>query len=144
MNRMTSQTRRRLATVLLAPAAALAAWALIRLGGIDLVVSSGSGKVGPGDVVAAALIGALAAWGAAHLLERRSRHPRAWWGFAASTGLSVSLIGPSWLADGSSAAALYALHFVTAAVVIWGFLWTIPVKRHGTAGRTSMPRTSAS
>lgn len=144
MNRMTSQTRRRLATVVLAPAAALAAWALIRLAGIDPVVSTGSGKVGPGDVVAAALVGALAAWGAAHVLERRSRHPRAWWGFAASTGLSVSMVGPSWLAEGSSAVALDSLHFVTAAVVIWGFLGTIPLKRHGSAGRTSMPRTSAS
>ena len=122
-------TRRRIATVILAPAAALAAWALIRLIGIDLVVSTGSGKVGPLDVVAAAVIAALAGWGAARALERRSARPRARWSLAASTGLAVSIIGPSWFADGSSAVALIVLHFVTAVVVIAGFVPTVSVSR---------------
>jgi FtsH-binding integral membrane protein len=123
---MTNRTRRRIATVALAPAAALAAWALIRLIGVDLVVSVGNGKVGPGNVVVAALLGALLGWSAAYVFEQRSRRPRLWWSFAASTGLSVSMIGPSWLADGSSAVALMALHFVTAIVVIVGLAGTIP------------------
>ena len=48
---MTHRTRRRLATVIIAPAAALATWALIRLIGIDLVLSHGhdGSTVGPVD-----------------------------------------------------------------------------------------------
>jgi hypothetical protein len=135
-----TNTRRRIATIILAPAAALAAWALIRLFGIDLVVSTGSGKVGPLDVVAAAVIAALAGWGAARAIERRSARPRASWSFAASTGLALSVIGPSWLANGSSAVGLIALHFVTALVVIAGLLPTIPLQKQPThAGAARMP-----
>ena len=94
---MTHRNQRRLATVLLAPAAALAAWAVARLLEIDLVVSSATGTVGAGDVVAAALAGAAAGWLGAMLVERRSRRPRATWAFVGSTALSVSVIGPSWL-----------------------------------------------
>jgi hypothetical protein len=79
MMSMTDRTRRRIGTVVLAPAAALAAWALIRLSSIDLDVSTASGTVGPADVFAAALIGALAAWLVARLFERHSPHPRRWW-----------------------------------------------------------------
>jgi hypothetical protein len=50
---MTHHTRRRIVTVALAPAAALAAWALVTLLGIDLVVSTGDGTVGPADVLTA-------------------------------------------------------------------------------------------
>jgi two-component system sensor histidine kinase DesK len=56
---MTHRTRRRLATVLLAPIAALGAWALLRLDGVDLAVTTGDGTVGPVDVVTSALIGAV-------------------------------------------------------------------------------------
>jgi hypothetical protein len=141
---MTDRTRRRIFTVLLAPSLALAAWGLVHLIGVDLVVSTGSGEVGPGDVLAAAFIGAVVAWFAARVLERRSRRPRASWSFTASTALAVSMIGPSWLADGSSAVALITLHLVTALVVICGFAGTIPVQGNGnartkTVGRTSTP-----
>ena len=141
---MTNSTRRRLATVVSAPCAALATWALIRVIGVDLSVSVGSGTVGPGNVVAAGLFGALAGWAAARAFEHHSRRPRAWWAFTASTGLAVSLLGPSWLADGSSAVALIALHLVTALVVIVGLLGTIPVHGAGIAGRKSAPRASMS
>jgi predicted tellurium resistance membrane protein TerC len=89
---MTDRTRRRIFTVLLAPSLALAAWGLVHLIGVDLVVSTGSGEVGPGDVLAAAFIGALVAWFAARVLERCSRRPRASWSFTASTALAVSMI----------------------------------------------------
>jgi hypothetical protein len=126
---MTDRTHRRIGTVVLAPAAALAAWALIWLTGIDLDVSTGNGTVGPADVFAAALIGALAAWLVARSLERRSRHPRRWWVLTGSTALSVSMVGPAWLADGPSAVALMTLHLVTAVVLITGFAATLPVRR---------------
>jgi hypothetical protein len=137
-----TETRRRITTVVLAPSAALATWALIRLLGVDLVVSTGSGKVGPAAVFAAAFVAVLAGWAAARVFERRSRRPRRWWSTTASTALSVSVIGPSWLADGSSAAALIALHLVTAAVVIIGLAGTIPLVGNGPAGTSAPPRAS--
>jgi Family of unknown function (DUF6069) len=126
---MTNRTRRRLGTVVLAPVAALAAWGVARLLGVELEVSSGDGTVGAGDVVSAAVAGALAGWVVAWVLERHSRSPRAWWAFAGSTALAVSMIGPSWLADGGTAVALMALHLVVAVVVIGGFVSTLPPRR---------------
>lgn len=123
---MSHRNRRRIGTVLLAPVVALGAWALIRLAGIDLEVSAGPGTVGAVDVLAAALVGALAGWVAVLLLERYSRRPWARWPFVGSIALAVSIIGPSWLADGASAVALTGLHFVTAIVVIIGFAATLP------------------
>lgn len=114
-------------TVVVAPLSALAAWAVIRLLGIELTVSAGDGTAGPADVAFAALAGALGGWIAVRLLERHSRHPRAWWGFLSTTALSASTIGPTWLAHGASGVALVALHFVVAIVVIGGLLGTLPV-----------------
>jgi hypothetical protein len=129
----TTVTRRRIATVILAPVAALAAWAVVRLIGVDLVVSSGDGTVGPGDVLTAALFGALAGWLVVRVVERRSSRPRLWWARIGSTALAVSIIGPTWLADGASGVSLIGLHLVTAIVVIAGFFGTLPTWRDGTA-----------
>ena len=126
---MTRRTRRRTVTAALAPAAALAAWALMRLTGIDLEVSVGDGVVGPVDVVVAALLGALAGWAAVRFLERHSPWPREHWSYLSSAALAVSVIGPSWLAEGASAAALIGLHVVVAAVVIVGFARTLPARQ---------------
>ena len=126
---MTSRNLRRLATVLVAPAAALAAWAFVQLIGIDPTVSGATGAVGAGDVVAAALVAAAAAWLVLLLVERRSSRPRKTWPVVASTALSVSVIGPTWLADGAGAVALIALHVVVALVVITGFAGTLPARR---------------
>jgi Family of unknown function (DUF6069) len=128
---MTPNTRLRLLTIVLAPTAALAAWGLIRLAGVDLVTSPGgdTSTVGAPDVVAASLIAALLAYGVVRVIERRSREPRRTWSFVSSTALAVSVIGPSWLADGASAVALVGLHFVTAGVVIGGLGATLPARR---------------
>src|SRR5262245_16342381 len=123
---MTDRTRRRIATTVLAPAAALSGWAVIRLVGIDLDVSTDRGTVGPADVLAAALAGALVGWLVVRLIERFSRSPHRTWAFVASTALAVSMIGPSYFADGASAVALMSLHVVTAVVVIVGFAGTLP------------------
>jgi hypothetical protein len=122
-------TRRRLITVGLAPLAALAAWSSMKALGADLVLKDGM-SVGAGDVVLAAVTGAVAAWVVARWIERHSHRPRSVWGFTASTALAVSGIGPSWLADGVTALLLFGLHFVTAGVVIIGFLPTLPVRDH--------------
>jgi hypothetical protein len=133
---MTRHTRRRFGTVVLSPVAALAAWALMRLMGIDLVVSVGDGTVGPTDVFAAALLGALGGWAVVRLLERTSRYPRRLWSFLGSTALAVSVIGPMWFSDGTSSIALIALHFVVAIIVIGGFGRTLAVR-----ARTTQPAT---
>src|SRR5215475_2531414 len=125
---MTNRTRRRIGTVVLAPAAALAAWACLRLAGIDFDVKTGDGTVGPADVVAAAFVAGLAAWVVVRLVERHSRSPRLWWARIGSTALAISTIGPAYLSDGVSALALTGLHFVTAIVVITGFATTLPTR----------------
>jgi hypothetical protein len=51
------------------------------------------------------------------------------WSYLSSTALAVSVIGPSWLAEGASAGALIALHFVVAAFVIVGFARTLPARQ---------------
>ena len=127
---MSRLTRRRVGIVVIAPAAALAAWACTQLLGVDLVVSAGDGTVEPVDVVAAALFGALAGWAVVRLLERRSPQPLRVWTFAGSTALAISIVGPAWLADGTSAVALIFLHVVTAVVVITGFARTLPADGH--------------
>ncbi len=133
---MIYRTRRRIGTVVLAPAAALSAWAFTQLIGVDLVVSAGDGTVGPVDVAAAALVGALAGWIVVRLLERRSRQPLRLWAFSGSTALAFSIVGPAWFADGASAVALMSLHVVTAVVVITGFARTLPERgRAGTIER---------
>jgi Family of unknown function (DUF6069) len=119
-------TQQRIATVVIAPVAALLGWAAIRLLGIDLLVSTGDGTVGPVDVVVAGLAAALGGWLVVRLLERHTDHPLAWWGFIGSTGLSVSTIGPGYFADGMSLVGLLALHFLVAIVVITGLAMTLP------------------
>jgi hypothetical protein len=127
---------RRLATVALAPVAALAAWAIVRAAGIELNVSDGT--VGAADVLVAAVAGALAGWAVVAVLERRARRPRRAWTLVATTALSASTAGPAWLADGAAAVALIALHFVVAIVVIAGFAGTLPARCvPGTATRSA-------
>src|SRR5262249_4425047 len=102
-------------------------WAAVRAAGVELVLKNGS-TVGAGDVLAAALAGATVGWLVVRWLERHSRRPRPRWAFVGSTALAVSIIGPTWLADGSRALALIGLHVVTAAVVIAGFAGTLPLR----------------
>jgi hypothetical protein len=123
---MTKPTSRRIATVVIAPVAALLGWAVIRVIGIDLEVSTGDGIVGPSDVAIAALAGALGGWFVIRQLESHTDKPLAWWGFIGSTALSVSTIGPSYFADGASLVALLGLHFLVAITVITAFATTLP------------------
>lgn len=123
------RVNRRLATVVAAPVAALATWAVIRLAGVDLVLKDDRGTVGAADVVVAAAVAALLGWVVVRLLEERSRKPLAHWPWIGSTVLGTSMVGPSWLADGASAMGLMTLHLVTGVVVIIGFARTLPAWR---------------
>ena len=74
-----TRSARRIATLVAAPASALTAWAIVRFLGVELVVSSGDGTVGPVDVAVTALAGALGGWLVVRLLEHRAAHPRRLW-----------------------------------------------------------------
>lgn len=128
---MTHRTRRRILTVALAPVAAFAAWAVTRLAGLDLALNAGRGTVDPADVVGAAVVAGLGAWCVVRALERTTRRPGFWWPLVGLTVLGLSLIGPSYLADGVDALALEGLQFVTAMVLIWGLETTLPARCAG-------------
>jgi FtsH-binding integral membrane protein len=141
---MNRRNRRRMGTVVAAPAAALLGWVVIRLIGVNLAVSGPGNKtiVRPIDVFFASLLSALVCLFLVWVLERQSSQPRKRWAQLASSGLAISVIGPSWLADGASAAALIALHVVTAVVVIVGLAGTLPGYRNSKdcSARTSSAR----
>jgi len=44
-----------------------------------------------------------------------------WWPLVGSTALAVSVIGPTWLADGLAAVVLIGMHVAVGAVLIAGF-----------------------
>jgi FtsH-binding integral membrane protein len=48
------------------------------------------------------------------------------WPFIGSTALAISIIGPSYLADGISAACLICLHILVGVVLVTGFMRAAP------------------
>jgi len=125
-NMMRTTTRSSLAVVAAGMATALIVWAVIRLLSVDLTVEAGSGatQVDAVDVLLASLVAGLAAWGVFALLAhwRRAR----WWPFVGSTALAISMLGPSYLADGIAAFSLICLHILVGAVLITGFARLMP------------------
>ena len=113
-----------------ATAAALVVWAVARLLGIELNVELGGEvrQVGPVDVVIATVLAGLAAWAVLSILARSPRTIR-WWPFVGSTGIAVSMLGPSYLAHGADAVALIAMHLVVGAVVVWGLFSSLVLER---------------
>jgi Family of unknown function (DUF6069) len=105
---------------------ALALWAVVRLLGVDLDTELGGGvrQVGPADILITTVVAGLAAWVTHSILARTPRTVR-WWPFVGSTGIAISMLGPSYLADGASAVALTCLHLAVGAVLIKG-LATVP------------------
>jgi CDP-diglyceride synthetase len=99
----------------------LAVWGIARAAGVELELKerASTDSVAAMDVVFAALVAGLAAWGVYALLKRSGR--ARWWPAVGSTVLAISMIGPSWYADGASAMALMVMHLVVAVVLIAGF-----------------------
>jgi hypothetical protein len=118
---MHPSAKRTTGVVAAAVAAALAIWAAARLLGVDLDVELGGEvrQVGPVDVLVATVVAGLAAWAVHSLLARTPRTAR-WWPFVGRTGIAVSVLGPSYLADGAAAVALIAMHLAVGAVLIRG------------------------
>jgi hypothetical protein len=118
---MQPSVQRTAGVVGVAAAVALALWAVARLLGVDLAVELGGGvrQVGPADVLVTTVVAGLAAWVTHSILARTPRGAR-WWPFVGSTAIAISMLGPSYLADGASAVALICMHLAVGAVLIKG------------------------
>jgi Family of unknown function (DUF6069) len=100
---------------------ALAIWGLARVLGVELTVGKGdrASLVGAADVLVTVLLAGLAAWLVQRLLARRGA--AGWWPFLGSTALAISIIGPTWLADGAASVVLIGMHLAVGLVLIAGF-----------------------
>jgi hypothetical protein len=118
---MNASARRSAGVVVVATVVALGTWAVVRLLGVELTVGKGpdSSQVGAVEVVAATVLAGLAAWAVHRVLARSARTAR-WWPFVGSTAIAVSIIGPSYLADGAAAVALISMHLIVGAILIAG------------------------
>ncbi|WP_226899574.1 DUF6069 family protein [Nonomuraea phyllanthi] len=118
--------RRLLLTVIGAPAAALAVWALaVPLAGITLTARMGAAPqpVGPVLVIVASLVAGLAGWALLAVLERRATRPGRNWTIIALVVLVLSLSGPLTSAVGAAATVvLLLMHLVVGAVLIPGLV----------------------
>lgn len=120
---------RRMTTIAVAAAAALAAWTLVDpVGGLELAVRSGDDvqRIGPAAVLAAVVIPGLLSWAVVAVLERRTARPRRIWTMNASIALLLSLLGPLTSGDGAdSKLVLCGFHLLVAAVLVPGFRSTL-------------------
>jgi hypothetical protein len=100
---------------------ALAIWGLARVLGVALTVGKGdqASLVGAADVLVAVLLAGVAAWLVQRLLAGRGT--AGWWPFVGSTALALSIIGPTWLADGAASVVLIGMHLAVGLVLIAGF-----------------------
>jgi uncharacterized protein DUF6069 len=99
---------------------ALVIWGLARVLGVELTVGKGgqASLVGAADVLVAVLVAGVAAWLVGRLLARRGA--AGWWPFVGSTTLAISIIGPTWLADGAASVVLISMHLAVGLVLIAG------------------------
>ena len=118
--------RRSAGVVAAAVVLALAIWALAGVLGVELTVGKGqdASSVGADDVLVTVVLAGLAAWVGQRLLARRGA--AGWWPFVGSTALAVSIIGPTWLADGAASVVLIAMHLAVGFVLIAGFNKSAP------------------
>jgi hypothetical protein len=100
---------------------ALLIWGLARVLGVELTVGKGgqASLVGAADVLTTVLLAGVAAWVVQRLLARRGA--AGWWPFVGSTALAISIIGPTWLADGMASVVLIGMHLAVGVVLIAGF-----------------------
>lgn len=107
-----------------AAAASALGWALARLAGIDLVVSTGSGTqhVNVVSVIVTSVVVAMAGGGLLRLLERRTEAAVRVWTVISGVVLLVSLTGPLGARSLGAGLALAGLHVLVAGVVILGLL----------------------
>ena len=124
---MSTSAAKSAGVVVVAAVVALGVWTVVRLLGVELTLETGpdGSQVGAVDVLVATLVAGLAAWAVHRVLARTARTAR-WWPFVGSTGIAVSMLGPSYLADGAVAMALMSMHLIVGAVLIAGFARFVP------------------
>jgi hypothetical protein len=119
-------SRRRVLTVIGAPAAALAVWAVaVPLAGAALTMRSGGGTqtVDPASIAAASLLAAVVSWVLLAVLERWVVRPGRILAITTVPVLTASLSGPLGDAVGTTAKlVLVALHLAVAAVIVVGLV----------------------
>src|SRR5512132_96345 len=104
-NMSNGSARRVMGVVAAAMIVALAIWALARL--LDVELTVGNGHVSAADVVVTALLAGLAALGVrAQLPSAGPIDP----GHLSAAALAISIIGPTWLADGLARVVLIGMH----------------------------------
>ncbi len=88
---------------------------------MELTVGKGhdASPVRASDVLVTVVLAGLAAWGVQALLARRGAACR--WPFVGSTALAISIVGPTWLADGAAGVVLIGMHLAVGFVLIAGF-----------------------
>ncbi len=118
---MNSRTTTALSIIGVSTGLTLAVYGLIRwLWVLPIAEMNGEDEpVGWANVLIVTLLAGFVAWGVYTLLRRSGRER--WWPFVGSTALAISIIGPSYMADGSSAVALIVLHFTAAIPLLLGF-----------------------
>jgi hypothetical protein len=119
--------RRSAGVVAAALVVALAIWALAHLLGVELTVGKGqdASPVGAADVLVTVVLAGVASWGVQRLLARHGA--AGWWPFVGSTALAISIIGPTWLADGAASVVLIGMHLAVGLVLIAGFNRSVSV-----------------
>lgn len=102
--------------------ASVIGWSVLRLAGVELEAEQNGDlrSVGIAQVIFASLAGGVAAWAVYSAMSRWPSSLR-YWPFVGSTALAISMLGPSYMADGASAAGLIVLHFLVAIPLIVGF-----------------------
>ena len=120
---MSTTTRNSLFVISAGIATGVALWAVFRLAGVGLNLNDASSmsSVGIGDVLVASALAGFAAWGVHAWMLRRSL--ARYWYLVGSAALTISLIGPSWFADGWSVLPLIVMHFAVGWVLIDGLGW---------------------
>lgn len=134
---MSDRTGIALSIIGLTTVVTLVAYGLIRWLWVLPIADTGNGDeaIGWAAVAIVTLLAGFGAWGVSTLLRRAGR--ARWWPIVGSTVLAISIIGPSYQADGSSAVALIVLHFVAGIPLILGFtrldamLDGVPAMRRG-------------
>jgi hypothetical protein len=118
---MTNAITRRVLVVAAAVAVALALWGVFRLVGVDLTLKEDapSDELTATDVVVATVLAGLAALAVQGTMSHFG--VARYWPVVGSTALSISMIGPGWLAEEESLLPLIAMHFAVAIVLIMGF-----------------------
>lgn len=108
--------------VVVAVVAAAAVWVVaVPVLGVDLQVTAGTDEaqlVGPGSVVVASLVAALAGWGLLEVLERVTSRGRTIWTVIATVALAGSMLGPLAGTTAATTVSLAVMHLAVGVVLI--------------------------